>query len=96
MSWGITNNICSQRDLYRETANDRGEFLHDGSWEAGTSIEETIKVKGGADISLPVTFSRHGKAQLFEVSFVTDDPWPSNHLEVDDTLSDLVSMWMLS
>ena len=96
LSWGITNNICSQRDLYLETANDRGEFLHDGSWEAGTSIEETIKVKGGPDINLPITFSRHGKPQLFEVSFVTDDPWPSNHVEVDNTLSDLVSIWMLS
>ena len=35
VAWGITNNICSQRDLYQERTDPAhpGCFLHDGRWE---------------------------------------------------------------
>lgn len=40
--------------------NERGEFLHDGSWETPKTVQEIITVAGGPDIPLMVTFSRHG------------------------------------
>ena len=38
VAWGITNNICSQRDLYRERTDPlrSGHFLYDGEWGTGT------------------------------------------------------------
>jgi penicillin amidase len=48
MTWGITNNICSQRDLYREhTSTDHpGCFLHAGEWRPAEERTEAIEVRG--------------------------------------------------
>ena len=49
VAWGITNNICSQRDLYQERTDPRhpGCFLYDGKWEPAREYPEVIRVKGG-------------------------------------------------
>lgn len=62
VGWSITNNICSQRDLYREKTadDDPGSFLFDGNWEPASSREETIQVKDGSPIAKTIWESRNG------------------------------------
>ena len=62
VAWGITNNICSQRDLYQERTDPQHPdcFLYDGKWEPARAIHETIKVRGGGDIRKTIRFSRNG------------------------------------
>ena len=62
VAWGLTNNICAQRDLYQEKeSTDRpGRFLYDGEWEQSTSVEETIEVKGSEPVVKTIRFSRNG------------------------------------
>ena len=62
VAWGITNNICSQRDLYQEQTNaDHPDcFLYDGQWERERRLTETIRVKGGDPVEKAVRFSRNG------------------------------------
>lgn len=62
VAWGITNNICSLRELYRERT-DPGHpdcFLFDGKWEPGRERQETIKIKGQADVTKTIRLSRNG------------------------------------
>ena len=62
VAWGITNNICSQRDLYQERTDPRqpGYFLYDGAWEPERTLEEIIRVRGADPICKTVRFSRNG------------------------------------
>jgi penicillin amidase len=62
VAWGITNNICSQRDLYQEKTDPAhpGAFLHDGRWEPARELVEEIAVRGGAPVRRTVRFSRNG------------------------------------
>ncbi len=62
MAWGVTNNICSQRDLYRERTDPRhpGQFWHDGQWVTARTLTETIDVRQGKPVELTVTFSANG------------------------------------
>jgi penicillin amidase len=62
VAWGITNNICSQRDLYQERTDPShpGAFLYDGRWEPAREVVEKIQVRDGAPVSLSVRFSRNG------------------------------------
>ena len=62
VAWGITNNICSQRDLYQERADPRrpGSFFYDGKWEPERTLVETIKVRGADTIHKTIRFSRNG------------------------------------
>ena len=61
VAWGLTNNICSQRDLYQEkTDSDHpGAFMFDGEWDPAMEIVEEIEVKDGDTVRLPVKFSRN-------------------------------------
>jgi penicillin amidase len=61
-AWGITNNICSQRDLYQErTSPDHpGCFLYDGQWERARQRVEVIDVKGQAPVTKTISISRNG------------------------------------
>lgn len=62
IAWGITNNICSQRDLYQERT-DAGHpncFLFDGQWERSRELTETIRVKGQSPVTRTIRFSRNG------------------------------------
>ena len=62
VAWGITNNICSQRDLYEERTDhlEPGCFLYDGEWEPERTLQETIQVRGEPSIHKTVRFSRNG------------------------------------
>ncbi|MFO0820458.1 MAG: penicillin acylase family protein [Pirellulales bacterium] len=62
VAWGITNNICSQRDLYQERVDAAHPdcFEYDGQWEPAQSLVESIVVRGAETESLVVRFSRNG------------------------------------
>ncbi len=62
VAWGVTNNICSQRDLYRERTDPRrpNRFWHEGHWVHAKTLTETIEVRDGDPTELTVTFSPNG------------------------------------
>jgi penicillin amidase len=62
VAWGQTNNICSQRDLYRERTDPAhpGCFLYDGNWEPAREIVEEIRVRGSDIVKKTIRFSRNG------------------------------------
>ncbi len=62
VAWGITNNICSLRDLYQERTDPAHPscFQFDGRWEPSRELVETIHVKGSEPISRTICFSRNG------------------------------------
>jgi penicillin G amidase len=62
VAWGITNNICSQRDLYQEKTDPEhsGCFLYDGHWEPARERQEYIRVKGAKPVMRIVRSSRNG------------------------------------
>ncbi|HEX5271385.1 MAG TPA: penicillin acylase family protein [Gemmataceae bacterium] len=62
VAWGCTNNICSQRDLYRERADPAqpGCFLYDGRWEPWRERAEVIDIKGGDPARKTIRYSRNG------------------------------------
>lgn len=64
LAWGITNNICSLRDLYAErprtTADGRPAFEHDGVTEAARVRRSRIEVRDADPIDLTILASRNG------------------------------------
>jgi penicillin amidase len=62
VAWGLTNNICAQRDLYREREDPAhpGSFQYDGGWEPWTEIEEPIVVRGADTVVKTIRLSRNG------------------------------------
>jgi penicillin amidase len=59
--WGITNLNPDVQDFYRERLDETGlfaEFL--GTFEPLQIVNETIRVRGGAPVSLRVRITRHG------------------------------------
>ena len=62
VAFGITNNICSLRDLYQERPDPAhpGCFLFDGKWEKARERQETIRVRGAKDVTFTVRASRNG------------------------------------
>jgi penicillin amidase len=62
VAWGITNNICSLRDLYQERTDPAhpGCYLYDGHWEPAAEREEVIQVKGEKPVVRTVCSSRNG------------------------------------
>ncbi len=62
VAWGITNNICSQRDLYQEKTDAAypGCFLFDGKWERARERVETIQIKGEQPLHKTIRLSRNG------------------------------------
>lgn len=62
VAWGITNNICSLRDLYQERTDPEhlNCFQFDGRWEPAREVVETIRVRGADPISRTIQFSRNG------------------------------------
>ena len=63
VAWGITNNICSLRDLYVEKTDPAhpGFFLFDGKWEPARERREVIQVKGSTPVEKVIRSSRHLK-----------------------------------
>ncbi|MGZ0168994.1 MAG: penicillin acylase family protein [Planctomycetales bacterium] len=76
VAWGITNNICSLRDLYQERTDDSqpGCFEYDGKWEPACERVETINVRDADPVECTVRSSRNGP--------IVDDilPAPANEL----------------
>ena len=62
VAWGVTNNICAQRDLYLEKTDPEhpDSFLFDGAWEPTRTVTEEIQVKGGEKVRRTVRLSRNG------------------------------------
>jgi len=62
VAWGITNNICSLRDLYQERTDPGhpGCFLYDSKWEPDRERVEEIKVKGAPTLHKTIRLSRNG------------------------------------
>lgn len=62
VAWGITNNICSLRDLYQERtdADHPGCFQYDGQWEPARERVEVIAVKGSESVHKSIRLSRNG------------------------------------
>ncbi|MDA1055927.1 MAG: penicillin acylase family protein [Planctomycetota bacterium] len=62
VAWGITNNICSLRDLYQEQTDPDhpGCFLFDGQWEPWRERHETIGVRDVDPVTKTIRVSRNG------------------------------------
>jgi penicillin amidase len=67
VAWGITNNICSLRDLYQEKTDPAhpGCFLYDGKWEPWEEREEDVFVRrpdgsGQDQVRRTIRSSRNG------------------------------------
>ena len=62
IAWGFTNTAPDVQDLYIERVNPEnpGQYQTPAGWTGFTARHETIKVKGGPDISLEVRETRHG------------------------------------
>ena len=62
VAWGITNNICSIRDLYQEQteASHPDCFRYDGLWEPAQKLTEVIQVRGQKPVTKTIRFSRNG------------------------------------
>ncbi len=62
LAWGITNNICSLRDLYQEKTDPShpGCFLYDGKWEPASTRTVEIAVREGEAVRKTITSSRNG------------------------------------
>jgi len=62
VAWGITNNICSLRDLYQERTDDShaGCFFYNGAWEPARELTEVIHVRDAEPVTKTIRFSRNG------------------------------------
>lgn len=62
VAWGITNNICSLRDLYQEKtdAAHPGCFLFENEWKRERTLTEVIAVKGQPALHKTIRFSHNG------------------------------------
>jgi penicillin amidase len=62
VAWGITNSICSLRDLYQERIDPAhpGCFLFNGRWEPAAETVEVIGVSGAESVPLTIRSSRNG------------------------------------
>ena len=62
VAWGITNNICMQRDLYQEKTDPASpdSFLYDGAWVPERKRREVISIRDGGPLEITVRSSRNG------------------------------------
>jgi len=60
IAWGFTNTGPDVQDLYIERVDGAGQVLTPQGWQKLAAREETIKVKGQADVTLTLRASRHG------------------------------------
>lgn len=82
-AWGITNNICSLRDLYIEQIDpdDPARYRCNGSWTQFEERTETIAVKGSGDHQ-HVTRYAHGRPvvdHLLPEGALPHRLWPDAH-----------------
>ena len=60
IAWGFTNTVADAQDLYLEKLDNAGGYLAPEGPRAFETVEEKIRVKGGAAETLRVRISRHG------------------------------------
>ena len=63
IAWGVTNVGADDTDLYLEALDPTGhpgQYLYDGQWLPLETRTETIKVRGGAPVTITVRSTRHG------------------------------------
>ncbi|MEQ1677736.1 MAG: penicillin acylase family protein [Chitinophagaceae bacterium] len=70
IAWGVTNAQRDVKDYYeiKFKDNSKQEYWYNGQWQKTTLKEETIKVKGGADVKDTVAYTVFGPV-LFDESF---------------------------
>lgn len=61
-AWGLTIFGTDSEDLYVYDTNpsNASEYKYNGGWEAMSSIQESIPVKGGSPVSVELKYTRHG------------------------------------
>ena len=61
-AWGLTVFSTDGEDLYVYETNpdDPNQYLYQGRWETMNIIEDEIPVRGGADESVELKYTRHG------------------------------------
>lgn len=62
IAWGFTNTAPDVQDLYIERVDpaDPNRYLAPDGWRRFDTVEEVIRVRGGADVRLTVRLSRNG------------------------------------
>jgi penicillin amidase len=60
IAWGITALLGDVQDLYLERVNTRDQAEYNGALEPIRIVQETIRVRGEADVPLRVRITRHG------------------------------------
>ncbi|MDQ6680823.1 MAG: penicillin acylase family protein [Pseudomonadota bacterium] len=62
VAWGFTNTGPDVQDLYIERikADDPAQYQTPDGWARFDTFDETVKVKGGADVRIAVRATRHG------------------------------------
>ncbi len=62
LAWGLTNTQADVMDFFAEKINPEAEneYWHDGRWESVQTIDEVIRVRGGADVHHVVEITAHG------------------------------------
>lgn len=82
VAWGITNNICMQRDLYIERLHpeDAERYLEGETWQPVEHRSAEIKVRDEAPHPLDIRFA-HGRPIVDHM--VAEAAWPKNLWEAD-------------
>lgn len=61
VAWGFTNLMADVQDLYFEKLDGKGNYLGaDGQWHPLSVDRETIRVRGGRDVTVDVQSTDHG------------------------------------
>jgi penicillin amidase len=60
IAWGLTSVEPFVLDLYVESFNSQGEYQAANGWRKAEHRQEVIHVKGGPDVAVDVTLTRHG------------------------------------
>ncbi|WOB10486.1 penicillin acylase family protein [Piscinibacter gummiphilus] len=73
VAWGFTNTGPDVQDLYIERVNpdDANEYQTPEGWAKFSSVTETIKVRGGNEVTLTARSTRHGPV-ISDVGGVTE------------------------
>lgn len=61
VAWGMTHGVADTQDLYLERFRQDGrEVAVPGGWSQARSWTEGLRVRGGDDVSIPLTVTDHG------------------------------------
>jgi len=92
VAWGFTNLAPDVTDLYLERVVG-GQVERDGGIEPLTTRTETIRVRGGADVPLPIRSTRHGPILSDVVPSVREAGREPQGEDQDGTTYDVALSW---